>query len=262
MNEILELSGITKIFTDEFGVKKKVLENISFTIAESGSKITSILASFGGGKSTLLKVIAGVENPTSGGVFLGGEKYLRAKGKIVLIPEKSTSLPWLNVRENIELGSRLEYCRMNSESYEINDLISLVGLTGYENHYPHNQSFGFRFRISLARALLFNPVVLLLDDCFKKMDATTREEIYSLIKLVSEKVDSRFIIATTNIIEAIKLSGKILMMSKNPAKIYKEISISEKLTGNTEDEKFIEYRRLIENAYNEEKQPGTINFSI
>ncbi len=260
---ILELSGVTKIFDDEFGTKRKILENINLIIPSKSGKILSILASFGGGKSTLLKIIAGVEKPSAGTVILKGEKYLQPAGKIVLIPEKSASLPWLNVRENIELACGLETCGKNDRGgYETGDLISLVGLTGYENHYPHNDSFGFRFRISIARALILNPVVLLLDDCFKKMDAATREETYSLIYDISKKVDSYFLLATTNVLEALRLSGRIFLMSKNPGKIYREIEISGDFISDFKNQKFYEYRKLIEEAYNKENQLGTINFSI
>ncbi len=259
---ILELSGIKKIFSSVYGTKEIVIGNISLIIDANCSKITSILASFGSGKSTLFKIISGVEKATSGEVILKGEKYLQAEGKIVLIPEKSASLPWLNVRKNIELACGLETCGKNAGSYEINDLINLVGLSGYENHYPHNSSSGFRFRICLARALMLNPVVLLLDDCFKKMDAATREEIYSLIHEISKKVDSYFLLATTNVIEALRLSGRVFLMNKNPATIYNEFEISGEFIQNYKDQKFIKYRRLIEEAYNKKNQLGTMNFSI
>jgi len=259
---ILELRSVTKVFADDYGTKKKVLENISFTISADSPKITSIIASFGGGKSTLLKLIAGIEKPDSGEVILNGGKYLQPEGKIVLIPEKSVSLPWLNVIKNIELACGLETCGKNNRRYEINDLISLVGLSGYENHYPHNESFGFRFRISLARALMFNPVVLLLDDCFKKMDQTAREEIYTLVYEISRKTDTYFLIATTNVSEAVRLSGKVFMMSKDPAAIYKEINIPEEFISDYKSEQFTEFRRMIEDAFNKENPPGIINFSI
>ncbi len=259
---ILELRSVTKIFSDDYGTKKKVLEDISLTITADSPKITSILASFGGGKSTLLKLIAGTEKPDSGEVILNGGKYLQPDGKIVLIPEKSASLPWLNVIKNIELACRLETCRKNERRYEINDLINLVGLSGYENHYPHNDSFGFRFRISLARVLLFNPVVLLLDDCFKKMDTATREEIYTLIYEISRKTGTYFLIATTNISEALRLSGRVLMMSKDPAKIYKEINIPEEFIADYRNDNFSKHRREIEDIFNNQNVSGIINFSI
>jgi NitT/TauT family transport system ATP-binding protein len=259
---LLELSNITKIYADDYGTRKKVLENISFTIPPESPKITTILSSFGGGKSTLLKIIAGVENPSSGEVMLEGKKYLQAAGKIVLIPEKSASLPWLNVRENIELACRLETCIKKENGSEIDDLINLVGLSGYESHYPGNESFGFRFRISLARALVINPSVLLFDDCFKKMDAATREEIYSLLYYVTQKVETKVLLATTNVLEALRLSGRIFLMSKNPGRIYKEIKISQNFIHDYNNEKFEEYKRMIEEAYNKENQLGTMNFSI
>jgi len=259
---ILEISNITKIFSDEHGTKRKVLEGISFTVPVSSPKITSIIAPFGAGKSTLFKIIAGIETATKGEVILKKEKYLQPNGKIVLIPERSSTLPWLNVRKNIELLYRLETCRKNNGSHDINELIALVGLSGYENHYPYNSSFGFRFRISLARALLLNPIVLLLDDCFRKMDVATREEIYNLLEFVSKKVDTHFLLATTNIIEAIRLSGRILLMSKAPGRIYKEIYVTDEHITDYNDSRFNKYRQSIEKAFSEEKQLGSINFSI
>ncbi len=260
--DILRLSGITKIFSDDYGTKKKVLEDVSFTIPAGSPKIASILASFGSGKSTLFKIISCVEKPTSGEVILGGEKYLQAAGKIVLIPENSSSLPWLNVRNNIELACRLETCGKKDNGISIKDMIGLSGLSGYENHFPHNLSSGFRFRISIARALMFNPFVLLLDDCFKKMDADAREEMYSLICEISQKVDTHFLLATTNVTEALRLSGTIFLMSKEPAKIYSKFEIPGEFINDYKNEKFIEYRRLIEETYNKENQQGTMNFSI
>ena len=212
---ILSVKDISKTRIDSFGVRNKILDNISFEINETSPKFLSILASFGGGKTTLFKILAGLEKPSSGDVILKGEKYLQPNGKIVLIPENSSSFPWLNVKENIELACRLENCGIKVGSSEINDLITLVGLTGYENHYPHNNSIGFRFRISLARALLFNPVVLLLDDCFKKMDKTTKDEIFKLLQFISGQVNTRFLFTTTNIIESVSLAGKILLLGNS-----------------------------------------------
>lgn len=259
---ILELSGISKTFSDNYGTRKNVIDNISLKIGTNAPKISSILASFGGGKSTLFKIIAGAEKPDSGVVFLKGEKYLRANGKIVLIPENPASLPWLNVRKNIELVYRLDTCRKKGGNPEIDDLINLVGLSGYENHFPHNNSAGFRFRICIARALLFDPVVLLLDDCFKKMDAATREEMYVLVHEISKKLDSYFLLATTNVSEALRLSGRVFLMSKSPARIYNEFEISGDFFQDYKNERFIEYRRKIEEAYMIENKQETMNFSI
>ncbi|HSD63276.1 MAG TPA: ATP-binding cassette domain-containing protein [Ignavibacteriaceae bacterium] len=260
--DTLKVSKITKIYSDEFGTKRKVLEDISFEINNSSPKMMSILAPFGGGKSTLLRIIAGIEKPSDGDIILNAEKYLQPNGKLVLIPEKSPSLPWLNVKENIELACRLDTCRKKAGSVEINDLIGMVGLSGYENHYPHNSSLGFRFRISLARALLFNPFVLLLDDCFKKMDAVAREEMYELLKFVLTKVDTSFLLATTNILEAVRLSGKIFLMGKDPGKILNEINVSEDSFENYSDYGIQKYIKLIESAYDDKILPGSINFSI
>jgi ABC-type nitrate/sulfonate/bicarbonate transport system ATPase subunit len=261
-NLLLEVNGLTKIFTDDYGVKKKIIENLAFSIPISSHKITSILAPFGAGKTTLLKIICGIEAPNEGNIIVKGEKYLQADGKIVLIPENSASLPWLSVKENIELAAGLESCRKISDGYKSDEILSLVGLTGYENHLPQNNGFGFRFRINLAMALLLKPVVLLLDDCFKKMDTVTRDEIYSLVKEISNKVDTHFLLCSTNVLEAVRLSERIFLMRKEPGRIFKEIEMGDQINSSANGENTAALRDMIEKSFIDEKQLGTINFSI
>jgi ABC-type nitrate/sulfonate/bicarbonate transport system ATPase subunit len=125
-------------------------------------------------------------------------------------------------------------------------------LTGYENHHPHNESLGFRFRISLARALAVNPEFILLDDPFKRMSSITKDEIYELLRSIEEKFKVSFILATTNIAEAVYLSNKIFLMKKNPGKIIEEIKLDAETLrkkGLNSHERFISLRNEIEKSF-------------
>lgn len=243
---LLKLESIGKIYSSEAGLNIDVLEDISFEIpsSETGT-ITSILAPFGSGKSTLLKIISGLIEPSSGKIYYDDSE----KNKIIpLIPEKPSSFPWLNVKENIEFGLNLS----EEKKYNLADLVSLVGLSGYEDHFPNNKSLGFRFRISLARALTLNPSFILIDDSFKQMNNESRMEIYNLLNELSSYQKQNFVLSTTNFIEAIRLSDKILLMSKKPGRIIKEIKIDkvDKMQlNNHKSEKFTVLKNEIEEAF-------------
>lgn len=202
---ILTVENISKEYSDEVGYRINLLKNVSFTV-EKGS-VTSIIAPTGSGKSSLLKILAGLEEPTSG-------EIKQSNGiNNILIPSKPSSFPWMNVRENVKFGLT------EIDESKVNDIIKLVGLDGYEDHVPHNKSYGFRFRISLATSLIRNPHILILDEPFNEMDATTKGEVYLLIKSVNEKLNTTIILGTTNITEAIFLSDKVCLMKKVPVKL-------------------------------------------
>jgi NitT/TauT family transport system ATP-binding protein len=243
----LELQNVSKYFIGPAGSKLNVLEDISFSIEtpDDKSNFISILASFASGKTTLLKIIAAIEKPDRGNVLLMKEPHLRPTGKIPYIPERPSSFPWQNVEENINFVSL-------NKTNDLKELIDSVGLTGYENHHPHNESLGFRFRISLARALAVKPDFILLDDPFKRMSSITKDEIYELLRSIEEKFKVSFILATTNIAEAVYLSNKIFLMKKNPGKIIEEIKLDAETLrkkGLDSHERFISLRNEIENSF-------------
>jgi NitT/TauT family transport system ATP-binding protein len=243
----LELQKISKFFTGPSGAKINVLEDISFSIENPDNKgsFISILASFASGKTTLLKIIAAIEKPDKGKVLLMNEPYIKPEGRIAYIPEKPCSFPWLNVEDNINFVSK-------NKAEKLKELVEDAGLTGYENHHPHNESLGFRFRISLARALVVNPDFILLDDPFKRMNSVTKDEIYELLRTIQEKYKITFILATTNIAEAVYLSNKIFLMKKNPGKIIEEIKLDAETLrkkGLDSNERFISLRNEIEKSF-------------
>ena len=264
---LLQIKDVSKSFEGSAGLRTNILEEINFSVdaSDSGSQgsIISILAPFGSGKSTLLKIISGIENPSDGEVLLNGKNIHHSGMKIPYLPEKPSSFPWLNVKQNLEFGMKVN--KNSTKEIDIQNLIDLVGLKGYESHFPNNRSLGFRFRIELARALTQNPALILIDDSFKAMDSETREEVYNLLVNVSIELKKVFVISTTNVVEAIRLSDRILLMSSKPGKIIKEI-VSEPESISKEEpfksEKFTYLKNEIENAFSTAKIISTINFSV
>ncbi len=233
-DDLLEIKNLNKDFTDKTGYKVHLLENISLNIEKS--KITSVLAPKGAGKSTLLKIIAGLL-PVSG-------SNISEHGKsVIYIPSKASSFPWLDVETNITY---------NYESYsgtELKSIISLVGLEGYENHYPVNDSLGFRFRIALGRSLMRKPDIIIIDESFNEMLPETREDAYNLLLSVQRELNLALLVGTSKISEAVLLSDVIYLMDKNPGRIIERIENNidaERSTKIIEDESFLKRRSEIE----------------
>jgi len=221
LNSFLEVKNITKYFNGAAGSKQLILENLSFSISE-GQSIISILIPFGGGKTTLLKILSGLDSNYRGDILLNGNKI---KNKFPFIPEKPASFPWLNVTGNIRSIIAMHEKLDGSSRVKLQELIDLTGLTGYEDHFPHNKSYGFRFRISLARAMAVFPRLILLDDPFKLMDLETKDEIFELIKKIASEKKIKFILASSNITETALLSDKILLINGKPGYLSGEIII-------------------------------------
>ncbi len=258
MDNILELRNICKDYLLPGGGNLRVLDNINFEIpAEDSGKIISILAQFRSGKSTLLKIISSIEKPDQGVINFSKNEYPNETGRIIYLPENAVSYPWLSVQGNLEMALKLN---KNKKKLSLKEIISLVELTGYENYFPHNSSYGFRFRIALGRALGVNPEIILIDDSFRAMDLITRREIYALVKTINSSTGITFILATANITEAVELSERLLLMKKNPGRIFYDLRMQKSslkdLTylNNTRDE--------IQRIFRKEDLPHTLQLTI
>lgn len=209
-NSIIQIKNLGKEYSHS-GLKLQVLSNLTFDLGVR--TFTSILAPHKSGKSVLLEIIAGLEEPSTG--------TIDNKSNIVsYIPSKPSSFPWLSVKENVEIANKFK----GGEKFNITELIKLTGLSGYEDHFPNNKSLGFRLRISLARALASNPALILLDDPFYQMDQITKSEIYPLLRQIFLSTGISFLIATSNITEAVFLADRIIILKPESSGILEEIT--------------------------------------
>lgn len=246
---LLKAENIHKKFTDEFGYVIELLKGISFEI-KSG-KISSIIAPTGSGKTTLLKIVSGLVNADEGNI--------NSDKKIVYIQSKPASFPWFDVTENIK------FVNSKITQDELKDLISFVGLEGYEKHRPDNRSAGFRFRILLAQAISLKPEIIVLDEPFNLMQQSSKVEIYTLIRKVCAEKDISILLGTTNITEALYLSDKIYLMKRRPGEIIDEMEINFPEPRNLKiftDENLINYRRIIEKIFRQKQPDEMFNFII
>lgn len=248
---MIQLKNISKSYSDEYGYKTNLLKNISFDIPEG--KICSIIAPTGSGKTSLLKIIASLEAQSEGEIIYREDK------KLIFIPSEPSSFPWLNVKENIlfEIDSPSEL--------KFNEAVKLVGLEGYETHFPNNKSLGFRFRIMLGRAIVRDASLIVVDEPFTKMDEETKSEMYKLIREINLTKKMSFLFATTNISEALFLSNNIFLMKKNPGEIFENIEV--KLSDKRDvdiftSSEFIHLRTGIENSFKKIDTQKLFNISI
>lgn len=199
------------------------LKDISFSIEEG--EFVSIVGPSGCGKSTLLNIIAGLISQSSGDIYIDGEKQKSISPKIGYMFQKDHLFNWLTVLDNITLGLKIQH-KLNSERKEtIEKLLKDYGLLDFKDHHPDELSGGMRQKVALIRTLALNPEVLLLDEPFSALDYQTRlnisDEIYNIIK----KEGKTAIMVTHDISEAVAMSDRILVLSKRPAKIKKDVTI-------------------------------------
>jgi NitT/TauT family transport system ATP-binding protein len=219
---ILEICNINKVFNHKSG-NKVVLENIIYSLHE-GERIVFVGPS-GCGKSTLLRIVAGLESPTTGEVLLDSKKISGPGPDRCVVFQHSTLFPWLTVWENI-LFSRTLKRNINATDANVarsvfmsNKLVAIIGLNKYKNFYPKDLSGGMKQRVEIARALVANPRVLLMDEPFSALDAQTREVMHDLVIRLLNFDNKTLIFVTHDIEEAVYMGDKVVVLRSNPGTI-------------------------------------------
>ncbi|MDT8858921.1 ABC transporter ATP-binding protein [Alkalihalobacillus sp. MEB130] len=227
VKKIIEINNITK----QFNVNKKritVFNEFSYGIKEGS--FLSIVGPSGCGKSTLLKMISGLEQPTDGKVMFNGKAISGPpKGMIYVFQQYSKSIfPWSTVLENIEFGLRShKKVKSKQEAKEkCMEYIRLVGLEGYEHHYPSQLSGGMQQRVVIARALICEPEVLLMDEPFSAVDAMTRAILQELLLKIWESIPITILFVTHDVDEAVFLSSQIISLGKGDEGVKEDLEIT------------------------------------
>ena len=221
---VVEVRGADKTF----GNGTRALEPVSLTI-QPGEFVT-LLGPSGCGKSTLLKMVANLLAPSSGTIqwWQHGFDGVGGEGKkLVMVFQDATLMPWARVQKNVRLPLDLSGTTRADGDARVAQALTLVGLTGFEKHYPRQLSGGMQMRASIARSLVTDPNLLLMDEPFGALDEITRNRLDAdLIQLWHQK-KLTIIFVTHSIYEAVFLSTRVVVMAARPGRILKEVSIDE-----------------------------------
>jgi NitT/TauT family transport system ATP-binding protein len=199
------------------------LEAVSLSV-ESG-EFVSILGPSGCGKSTLLRIIAGLIPASSGSVWLAEERVVGPRDDVAMVFQSPALLPWRTVLPNIELPVEVKGLARTAHRERARALIKLVGLEGFEDRYPYQLSGGMQQRVSLCRALVCDPRVVLMDEPFGALDAITREQMNVELQRIWLEKRTTIVFVTHSIPEAIFLSDRILVMSSRPGTIKSQVTV-------------------------------------
>ena len=244
---IIEVRDICKSFKKQGLKNLLVLDHINFNINKD--EIITILGKSGSGKSTLLRIIAGLIKPSSGVVLYHNKPITAPVPGLSMVFQHFALMPWLTVLENVELGLEARGVLREERRARALEAIDIIGLDGFESAYPKELSGGMSQRVGLARALVVDPEVLLMDEPFSALDVLTAENLRGdLIDIWrSGKTNIKnVIIVTHNIEEAAFLADRILVFSINPGIILAEVKVDLPHPRNDQD---LEFRRLVDNIY-------------
>ncbi|MGE0736778.1 MAG: ABC transporter ATP-binding protein [Alphaproteobacteria bacterium] len=203
------------------------IENVSATIAPRS--FLTVVGPSGCGKTTLLKVLSGVLTPSGGEVFFDDRPLAKAEmtGRIGYVFQRPMLLPWRTALDNVMLTmevARKETSKREREQ-EARRWLDIVGLKGFEDRHPHELSGGMQQRVSISRALVFQPQILLMDEPFAALDEITRETMQDQLLSLWSAIDTTVIFITHSISEAVLLSEEILVMSARPGRVIETIKV-------------------------------------
>jgi NitT/TauT family transport system ATP-binding protein len=205
------------------GGRLSVLDGLTFQVAEG--EFLCLIGSSGCGKTTLLRLVAGLEQPTAGQVYLAGEKVDRPHRAVGIVFQQPTLMAWRTVEANVALPLEMDGLRKEEARQQARALVDLVGLSGFEEAYPAQLSGGMAQRVALARALVHDPRLLLLDEPFGALDALTRERMGQELVRIWQARRKTVVMVTHSVSEAAFLADRILVLGPRPASIVAEIAV-------------------------------------
>ena len=236
----LRINKVSKTFTVD-GRRLEVLKDIEFEAA-SGEFI-SLVGLSGCGKTTMLRLIVGLDSHYEGEILLGGQKLNGPSRKRGIVFQEPRLFPWLTVERNVALA--LDADQKKRDSTTVQEHLNLVGLKGFEKVYPRQLSGGMAQRVALARALVARPDVLVLDEPLGALDALTRLYMQKELERIWQQEKNTMVMVTHDIDEAIQLSDRVVIMSCRPGRIKKVVPIHLPRPRNRDSGEFIAIRDQI-----------------
>lgn len=223
----LDFVNVRKSYKSPTG--DNLLALADFSLKVDGGRFVSVVGPSGCGKTTLLRMAAGLVPWDGGEIRLDGDELTGPSPKMSMVFQAIGLMPWKSVQSNVALGIQLQAHRRKLTAEEtalVGATLAMVGLKGFEHYYPHQLSGGMQQRVGLARALVRQPEILLMDEPFGALDAQTRLSMQQLLLDVWQSLGTTVLFVTHDIDEAILLSDRICVMSARPGRIIRTIPIT------------------------------------
>ena len=201
----------------------EALSEVSFSI--SNGDFLSIIGPSGCGKSTLVRIIAGLIDDFQGAVEILGEPLSGPDQRVGMVFQEDSTFPWRTTIQNVEFGLEMRKVAMDERGRLAANILELVGLSGFENRYPFELSGGMKQRVAIARSLILEPQILLMDEPFGALDEQTRMILGEQLLRIQEKLRQTVIFITHSIQEAVQLSDRIIVMTARPGRIKRVIDV-------------------------------------
>jgi NitT/TauT family transport system ATP-binding protein len=246
-NLLMELSGVGKSFSSADGAPRLILDDVNFSL-ETG-EIVALLGKSGSGKSTLLRIMAGLLPADAGKATYRGQDIAGPAIGVAMVFQSFALFPWLTVQQNVELGLEAQGVAPAERERRADDMLELIGLAGFGGALPRELSGGMRQRVGIARALVTNPDVLLMDEAFSALDVLTGETLRNDILELwnSNRIPTRgILIVSHNIEEAVMMADRIIILTSGPGRIGSEVRIDIPRPRRVDS---LEVRALIDEVY-------------
>ena len=240
----IELVDISKTYFNVSNKEEiKAVNDISFNV-EDGDFV-SIIGPSGCGKTTLLRIISGLEQPSTGKIFLRGKEIERPYGQVGLIFQEYALFPWRTVIDNIDFGLEIKKVPKKKRKEMARFYLNKFNLDGFENKYPKELSGGMKQRVAIARTLINDPELLLMDEPFGSLDSQTRNSMQEFLLKVWEETKKTILFVSHNIDETVFLSQKVFGLSARPGRIKLLLEIDLPYPRERTSQEFNLYRKKI-----------------
>jgi NitT/TauT family transport system ATP-binding protein len=250
---VLSLKDVSKTFSTGNG-PVEALKGISLDI--QASEMLCVLGPSGGGKSTLLNLMAGLEPPSEGEVFCNGKKVTEPGPDRVVIFQELGLFPWLTVNRNVKFGLRMAGVSRDERRERAARALEMVHLSKFAQSFVHQLSGGMKQRVALARALVMDPSILLLDEPFAALDPETRDVLLSELQEIFERTHKTIVFVTHNVREAVCLGDRVVLLTAHPGRVKRDYTIGLPRPRRADDRDVVELSEVIrEDMRNGEARP-------
>jgi NitT/TauT family transport system ATP-binding protein len=242
----LEIKNVTKSFYRNEGKQSTLINAIeNVNLAVNDGEFVCLVGPSGCGKSTLLNILAGLDNPTKGQVVLNGRPITRTGPDRIIVFQENALFPWMKVIDNVEFGLKIAKVEKIKRREIAMQYLDMMQLKKFSEAYVYQLSGGMKQRVSIARALVLDPEVLLMDEPFAALDSQTRDLLLVELQLIWAKTNKTIIFVTHNIIESVCLGDRVVVFTNRPGKIKKDIKIDYRRPRLTEDDNLKDFQRQI-----------------